>query len=142
MSFGLGIDWANLCAQRTCNHPNFGWRSGGNGNPPGFQPRTEQNQGQSSGGDNDTKEIKDILATQTQLLTQLNSKDQETQNRLREHDTILKNQQSAFLDLQRVVGDMAKKMEERPMGSFSGGTEMNPKAILKAVTTRSGKGEK
>jgi len=132
--------YGNTYNQNWKNHPNFGWRSGGNGNPPGFQPRTEMNQDQSSGGGNDTKEIKDILATQTQLLTQLISKDQETQNRLREHDTILKSQQSAFLDLQRVVGDMAKRMEERPMGSFSGGTEMNPKATLKAVTTRSGKG--
>ncbi|KAD4178635.1 hypothetical protein E3N88_27226 [Mikania micrantha] len=63
-----------------------------------------------------------------------------SQVKLQEHDTLLRNQQSAFLDLQRSVGDIAKRLDERQGGSFSGNTEANPKGHVKAVTTRSGRG--
>ncbi|KAI3816628.1 hypothetical protein L1987_16331 [Smallanthus sonchifolius] len=66
-------------------------------------------------------------------------KDQVTQKTLSEHDILLKNQQSAFLDLQRSVGDMARKLEERLPGQFPGGTQLNPNAHAKAITTRSGR---
>ncbi|KAD5803341.1 hypothetical protein E3N88_14701 [Mikania micrantha] len=74
------------------------------------------------------------------MLQQLIAKDQHTQVKLQEHDTLLRNQQSAFLDLQRSVGDIAKMLDERQGGSFSGNTEANPKGHVKAVTTRSGRG--
>jgi len=75
-----------------------------------------------------------------ELLTQLVAKDASTQKTLAEHDILLKNQQSAFLDLQRSVGDIARRLDERPQGQFSGKTQPNPNAQLKAVTTRSGRG--
>ncbi|KAI3695682.1 hypothetical protein L1987_78681 [Smallanthus sonchifolius] len=39
--------------------------------------------------------------------------DQETQGKLKEHDTLLRSQQSAFLDLQRTVGDIARQLTDR-----------------------------
>ena len=73
-------------------------------------------------------------------MTQLVAKDAATQKTLAEHDLLLKNQQSSFLDLQRSVGDIARRLDERAPGQFSGSTQTNPNAQLKAVTTRSGKG--
>ncbi|KAK1421773.1 hypothetical protein QVD17_24388 [Tagetes erecta] len=131
------------------NHPNFSWRSGGN--PPGFQQRQPQasgdvDSGSGSGNNNSSgselKDIKDLLTTQTQLISQIVNRDQETQQRLKEHDILLRNQQSAFLDLQRSVGEMSKQLSQqsRQSGLFSGSTQTNPNASVKAVTTRSGKG--
>ncbi|KAK1419540.1 hypothetical protein QVD17_28715 [Tagetes erecta] len=131
------------------NHPNFSWRSGGN--PPGFQQRQPQasgdvGSGSGSGNSNSSgselKDIKDLLTTQTQLISQIVNRDQETQQRLKEHDILLRNQQSAFLDLQRSMGEMSKQLSQqsRQSGSFSGSTQTNPNASVKAVTTRSGKG--
>jgi hypothetical protein len=60
-------------------------------------------------------------------LNKIMSKDEHTQQKLAEHDALLKNQQSAFLDLQRVVGDISKILGKRPEGQFSGSTEPNPK---------------
>ena len=48
-----------------------------------------------------------------ELLTQLVAKDANTQKTLAEHDILLKNQQYAFLDLQRSVGDISKRLDER-----------------------------
>ncbi|KAD7479839.1 hypothetical protein E3N88_02975 [Mikania micrantha] len=75
-----------------------------------------------------------------ELLTQLVANDATTQKILHEHDVLLKNQQSAFLDLQRTVGDIAKRLDERPQGQFPGQPQTNPNAHVKAVTTRSGRG--
>ncbi|KAI3774711.1 hypothetical protein L1987_49271 [Smallanthus sonchifolius] len=98
------------------NYLNSNWRSGGN--PPGFQNRQnqyggEREAGQNSGSSAGEKRIVEMLANQTQLLAQLVKTDQETQYKLKEHDTLLRSQSS---------------------------TETNPKATLKAVTTHSGKG--
>ncbi|KAI3814002.1 hypothetical protein L1987_18741 [Smallanthus sonchifolius] len=110
-------------------------------------PVTQQEQyggdrdgGQNSGSSAGEKRIEDMLATQTQLLSQLVRTYQETQNKLKEHDTLLRSQQSVFLDLQRTVGDIARQLTDIYGGSFSGSTETIPKATLKAVTTHSGKG--
>ena len=84
------------------NHPNFSWKNGGEQSR--FQPKQDHSSGEvggSSNGSEGNKEIRDMLATQTQLLQQLVVKDKETQGKLLEHDTLLRNQQSAFLDLQR-----------------------------------------
>ncbi|KAD4888324.1 hypothetical protein E3N88_20397 [Mikania micrantha] len=40
----------------------------------------------------------------------------------------------------RTVGDIAKRLDERPQGQFPGPTQTNPNAHVKAVTTRSGGG--
>ncbi|XP_021985639.1 uncharacterized protein LOC110881795 [Helianthus annuus] len=73
------------------------------------------------------------------MMSQLILKDQTTQKKLSEHDLMLKNHQAAFQDLQRVVGDMSRKLEERLPGQFAGNTQPNPNAHVKAITTRSGK---
>ncbi|XP_076939946.1 uncharacterized protein LOC143608938 [Bidens hawaiensis] len=67
------------------------------------------------------------------------TRDQATQKTLAEHDLLFKNQQSAMLDMQRTIGDIARKLNERPPGQFSGSTQQNPAAQIKAITTRSGK---
>ncbi|KAI3695366.1 hypothetical protein L1987_78362 [Smallanthus sonchifolius] len=77
----------------------------------------DRNGGHNSGSSSGENEIKEMLATQTQLLAQLVKTDQETQ-----------------------VGDIACQLTEKSGGSFSSSTETNPKAYLKAVTTHSCKG--
>ncbi|KAI3807792.1 hypothetical protein L1987_23726 [Smallanthus sonchifolius] len=56
-----------------------------------------ENSGSSAG----EKRIQEMLANQTQLLAKLVKTDQETQYKQNEDDTLLRSQQSAFLDLQR-----------------------------------------
>ncbi|KAD3066469.1 hypothetical protein E3N88_34349 [Mikania micrantha] len=89
--------------------------------------------------DGEILKIPNLLDLQ-ELLTQLVAKDATTQKILHEHDVLYKNQQSAFLDLQRTVGDIAKRLDERPQGHFPGQPQTNPNAHVKAVTTRSGRG--
>ncbi|XP_021985385.1 uncharacterized protein LOC110881432 [Helianthus annuus] len=50
----------------------------------------------------------------------------------------LKNNHSNFLDLQRKVGDIARQLQERPPGQFTGNTKPNLSGHLKAISTRSG----
>ncbi|KAD5802838.1 hypothetical protein E3N88_14198 [Mikania micrantha] len=116
------------------------------GNPPGFHSGYPQNQGHSGSqapsgsGSGSTSGGGSSMCRIEELLTQLVAKDATTQKILHEHDVLLKNQQSAFLDLQRTVGDIAKRLDERPQGQFSGQPQTNPNAHVKAVTTRSGIG--
>ncbi|KAD6454135.1 hypothetical protein E3N88_08841 [Mikania micrantha] len=122
------------------NSQNQTYRS--SGNPPGFHHSYSQNQGQGqpSGSSGSTSGSGSGLGRIEELLTQLVAKDATTQKILHEHDVLLKNQQSAFLDLQRTVGDIAKRLDERPQGQFPGQPQTNPNAHVKAVTTRSGGG--
>ncbi|XP_076885257.1 uncharacterized protein LOC143534716 [Bidens hawaiensis] len=126
------------------NNSNYGWRSGGNAQ--GF--RQEQvsdpeaagssSAGKSSGMDPDLKEL---LTKKSTMHSHLIDRDNNTQQRLAEHDTLLKNQQSLFLEMSRKVDEMMKQMlPNKQVGAFQGSTELNPKAQLKAVTTRSGSG--
>ncbi|KAD3337155.1 hypothetical protein E3N88_32675 [Mikania micrantha] len=131
---------------------NSSWRNPRNqtfrssGNPPGFHSNFPQNQGQggqsSSNNSGGTLEGGggSNLGRIEELLTQLVAKDANTQKILHEHDILFKNQQSAFLDFQRTVGDIAKHLDEMPKGQFPGGTQPNPNAHVNAVTTRSGRG--
>ncbi|KAD4888365.1 hypothetical protein E3N88_20438 [Mikania micrantha] len=108
----------------------------------GGQGRYPQNQGQGqpSGSSGSTSGASGGLGRIEELLTQLVAKDATTQKILHEHDVFLKNQQSAFLNLQRTVGDIAKRLDERLQGQFPGQPQTNPNAHVKAVTTRSGGG--
>ncbi|KAI3807729.1 hypothetical protein L1987_23663 [Smallanthus sonchifolius] len=123
------------------NHQNPSFRS--SGNPPGFHSNFPQNQGQggqSSGSNSGSTSVGgggSNLGRIEELLTQLVAKDASTQKILHEHDILLKNQQSTFLDLQRTVGDIAKRLDKRPEGQFLSGTQPNPNAHVNAVTTRS-----
>ncbi|KAI3806718.1 hypothetical protein L1987_22632 [Smallanthus sonchifolius] len=93
------------------NYNSFGsgWRSGNN--PPGFNGRQQQ---------------------LTQLLAQLVQNDRDARQRLDSHDTLLKNQQSAFQDLQRTVGDIAQSLKGRQGGQYLGSN-----ASVMAVSIRS-----
>ncbi|KAI3717262.1 hypothetical protein L1987_68766 [Smallanthus sonchifolius] len=71
---------------------------------------------QVSGGGHDTRDclvnnqeqkIEEMFEIQTQMLAHLVQRDRDARQRLDEHDTLLKNQQSAFQDLQRTVEDIA-----------------------------------
>ncbi|XP_076886632.1 uncharacterized protein LOC143536550 [Bidens hawaiensis] len=44
-----------------------------------------------------------------------------------------------MLDMQRTIGDIARQLNERPQGQFSGSTQQNPAAQIKAITTCSGR---
>ncbi|XP_076910052.1 uncharacterized protein LOC143567541 [Bidens hawaiensis] len=72
-------------------------------------------------------------------MQQIITRDQVTQKTLAEHDLLLKNQQSAMLDMQRTIGDIARHLDERPPGQFSGSTQQNPAAQINAISTRSGR---
>ncbi|XP_022007629.1 uncharacterized protein LOC110906870 [Helianthus annuus] len=131
----LTLEHVEFIANRGPTNPfnnsnyNSNWRSGGNnsgfhssGNPPGFPSGQYQSRGAglytSSGSGN-------FVKTQEQL-----NKSQDLQ---------LKNQQSTLLDLQRIVGGIAKQLQEHPPGQFLGNTFMNPaNHSAKAITTRSG----
>ncbi|KAD5803433.1 hypothetical protein E3N88_14793 [Mikania micrantha] len=112
------------------------------GNPPGFHSGHNQGHNSAPSGSNQgsTSGAGGGLGRIEELLTQLVAKDATTQKILHEHDVLLKNQQSAFLDLQRTVGDIAKRLDERPQGQFPGQPQTNPNAHVKAVITRSGGG--
>ncbi|XP_021985888.1 uncharacterized protein LOC110882106 [Helianthus annuus] len=158
-NFGSG--WRN-------NNNNFNnnntFRSNG---PPGFQIAQNPNKGQNSlfgggsggqfnkgfngqvkdGGSNtqvqtgqgSSYDLGGSLERMESMMSQLIVRDQTTQKTLSEHDLLLKNHQASFQDLQRVVGDMSRKLEERLPGQFAGNTKPNPNAHAKAITTRSGK---
>ncbi|XP_076939610.1 uncharacterized protein LOC143608459 [Bidens hawaiensis] len=128
------------------NNSNYGWKSGGNAQ--GFQQRQEQvsdpeaagssSAGKSNGMDPDLKEL---LTKQSTMLSHLIDRDTNTQQSLAEHDTLLKNQQSSFLEMSRKVDEMMKQMlPNKKVRAFQGSTELNLKAQLKAVTTRRGRG--
>ncbi|XP_076952082.1 uncharacterized protein LOC143625695 [Bidens hawaiensis] len=74
-----------------------------------------------------------------EMMQQILNRDQVTQKTLTDHDFLLKNQQSAMLDMQRTIGDIDRQLNERPPGQFSGSTQQNPAAPIKAITTRSGR---
>ncbi|XP_076903421.1 uncharacterized protein LOC143558472 [Bidens hawaiensis] len=130
------------------NSSNYGWRSGGNAQ--GFQPRQEQSQvrdtevaGSSSAGKRSgmDPDLKEFLSKQSTMLSHLIDRDNNTHNRLAEHDTLLKNQQSSILEMSRKMDEMMKHMlPNKQVGAFQGSTELNPKAQLNAVTTCSGRG--
>ncbi|KAD6796323.1 hypothetical protein E3N88_07219 [Mikania micrantha] len=126
---------------------NSSWRNPQNqtfhssSNPPGFHNSYPQNQGQGqpSGSSGSSSSENGGLGRIEELLTQLVAKDATTQKILHEHDVLLKNQKSAFLDFQRTVGDIAKRLDERPQGQFPSQPQTNPNAHVKAVTTCSGR---
>ncbi|KAI3827929.1 hypothetical protein L1987_02018 [Smallanthus sonchifolius] len=97
------------------------WRSGNN--PPRFNSRQNQygggETGASSGSSVNTRKIEKMLENQTQLLAHLVQQDKDTRQSLDSHDTLLKNQQSTFQDLQRTVGDIAKSLKDRQEGPSS-----------------------
>ncbi|XP_076949646.1 uncharacterized protein LOC143622353 [Bidens hawaiensis] len=74
-----------------------------------------------------------------EMMQQILNRDQVTQKTLTDHDLLLKNQQSAMLDMQRTIGDIARQLNERPPGQFSGSTQQNPAVQITAITTRSGR---
>ncbi|KAI3754900.1 hypothetical protein L1987_54692 [Smallanthus sonchifolius] len=111
-------------------------RSGNN--PPGFNGRQQYQQngrgeiGPTTGSSVDTTLIKEMLETQTQLLAHLVQQDRDARQRLDSHDTLLKNQQSAFHDMQRMVEDMAKSLKDR-----QGGPSSTSNTSLMAMSVRS-----
>ncbi|XP_035845859.1 uncharacterized protein LOC118492156 [Helianthus annuus] len=63
------------------------------------------------------------------MMSQLVVRDQTTQKTLSEHDLMLKNHQASFQDLQRVVGDMSRKLEERLPGQFAGNPRVEERVV-------------
>ncbi|XP_035841285.1 uncharacterized protein LOC118488180 [Helianthus annuus] len=118
----------------------FGWGSNGHFNK-GFNRQVKDggsnNQGQT--GQGPSFDLGGSIERMEAMMSQLVVRDQTTQKTLSEHDLMLKNHQASFQDLQRVVGDMSRKLEERLPGQFAGNTQPNPNAHAKAITTRSGK---
>ncbi|KAI3798295.1 hypothetical protein L1987_33566 [Smallanthus sonchifolius] len=118
------------------NYNSFGsgWRS--SNNPSGFNARQYQyggaEGGASSGSSVNIKKIEEMIENQTQLLAQLVQNDRDARQRLDSHDTLLKNQQSTFQDLQRTVGGIAQSLEDR-----QGGPSSSSNASVMAVSVRS-----
>ncbi|XP_076938640.1 uncharacterized protein LOC143606911 [Bidens hawaiensis] len=115
------------------------------GGPLGFQAPYNRNQGQyNSGSSNEQssgngKDSSGSMGRLEEMMQQILNRDQVTQKTLADHDLLLKNQQSAMLDMQRTIGDISQQLNERPWGQFSGSTQQNPTAQIKAITTRSGR---
>ncbi|XP_076930950.1 uncharacterized protein LOC143595944 [Bidens hawaiensis] len=125
------------------NNKNSNWR---NGNQSGFQQRQslfhDSVEGPSSGEKKPT--LEEMMAQQTQMLSQLMTREdshhKETQEKFREHETFMKNQEASIQNLNRQMGEIASRLNERPPGTLSSNTEQNPKGFAKAVITRSGAG--
>ncbi|XP_076942925.1 uncharacterized protein LOC143612962 [Bidens hawaiensis] len=81
----------------------------------------------------------DLCKKLDEMMQQIITIDQVTQKTLAEHDLLLKNQQSSVLDMQRTIGDIARRLDERPPCQFSGSTQQNPAAKINAISTRSGR---
>ncbi|KAI3776303.1 hypothetical protein L1987_46079 [Smallanthus sonchifolius] len=92
--------------------------------------------GQSSGSSARDTKIEEMLENQTQMLAELIVREKETQHRFDGHDTLLRNQQSAFLDLQHTVGHIVENLKDK-QGSSSSGTN----AAVMVVTTSSREGQ-
>ncbi|XP_057432471.1 uncharacterized protein LOC130725241 [Lotus japonicus] len=114
------------------NHPNFPWREHNNSNQGGnnqrqysnqrFQsqnsgPQQTQDQGSGSG----KKSLEELM-----------------ENFINKADTSFKNHEAAIKNLETQVGQMAKKMSERPPSMFPSDTVINPKENCSVITLRSG----
>ncbi|XP_076892433.1 uncharacterized protein LOC143544164 [Bidens hawaiensis] len=139
-------NWNNYkCQNQNQNQgqSNSNWRPAGG--PLGFQAPYNRNQGQyNSGSSNEQssgngKDSSGSMGRLEEMMQQILNRDQVTQKTLADHDLLLKNQQSAMLDMQRTIGDISQQLNERPWGQFSGSTQQNPTAQIKAITTRSGR---
>ncbi|KAJ0588665.1 hypothetical protein HanIR_Chr04g0177301 [Helianthus annuus] len=101
----------------------FGGGSGGQFNK-GFNGQVKDggsnNQGQT--GQGSSYDLGVSLERMESMMSQLIVRDQTTQKTLSEHDLMLKNHQASFQDLQRVIGDMSRKLEERLPCQFAGHT--------------------
>ena len=75
------------------------------------------------------------MAQQMKLLQQIIENDQLADQRLDEHDILLRNQQDGFLDLQRTIGELARRFDDRPSGTFKEDMETNPRGHVMAITT-------
>ncbi|KAI3703847.1 hypothetical protein L1987_74043 [Smallanthus sonchifolius] len=62
------------------------------------------------------------------------------EERFHTHETELRNQKASIQTIENQVGQIAKLLSERPPGGLPSNTEPNPKAHVKAITTRSGRG--
>ncbi|KAI3824786.1 hypothetical protein L1987_06257 [Smallanthus sonchifolius] len=111
-----------------------GWRSGNN--PPWFNALHNQyggvKAGASSGSSVSIRKIEEMIENQTQMLAHSVQQDRDARERLDAYDTLFKYQQSAFQDLQHMVGDIAKSLRDRQGGPSSG-----PNASVMAVSIRS-----
>ncbi|XP_076951973.1 uncharacterized protein LOC143625553 [Bidens hawaiensis] len=119
---------------------NSNWRPAGG--PPGFQAPFKRNQGQyNNEGSNgqSSNNGPDLSKKLDEMMHQIVTRDQVTQKTLADHDLLIKNQKSALLYMQRSIGDIVRRLDERPPGQFSGSNQHNPAAQLKAITTHNGK---
>ncbi|XP_076891319.1 uncharacterized protein LOC143542665 [Bidens hawaiensis] len=131
------------------NSYNSGWRSNQNsnwrnGNQSSFQQHQSLFQDSSEGPSSGEKKptLEEMMAHQTQMLSQLmtreDSRHKETQEKFREHETFMKNQGASIQNLERQMGDIASRLNERPPGTLPSNTEQNPKGFAKAEVTTVG----
>ncbi|KAI3776103.1 hypothetical protein L1987_45866 [Smallanthus sonchifolius] len=86
-------------------------------------------------GDLDTTHLGLMVARiskEEEKLDKVREADRDARQRPDAHDTLLKNQQSAFQDLQCTVGDIAKSLKDR-----QGGLSLSPNASVMVVSIRS-----
>ncbi|KAI3725393.1 hypothetical protein L1987_65181 [Smallanthus sonchifolius] len=62
------------------------------------------------------------------------------EERFHTHETELRNQKASIQTIENQVRQIAKLLSERPPGGLPSNTEPNPKAHVKAITLRSGRG--
>lgn len=65
--------------------------------------------------------------------------DQVTQKTLTDQDFLLRNHYFAILDIQRSLGEIARRLEERITNHFSVKAQTNSVAQLNVIYTRSGR---
>ncbi|KAI3818001.1 hypothetical protein L1987_11803 [Smallanthus sonchifolius] len=106
-----------------------------------------QGQGSSSGPPPTPEGKSNLEDMVARLLANSESQNQlaEKQNRYMEecfhtHETELRNQKASIQTIENQVGQIAELLSDRPPGGLPSNTEPNPKAHVKAITLRSGRG--
>ncbi|XP_076936154.1 uncharacterized protein LOC143603144 [Bidens hawaiensis] len=74
---------------------------------------------QSSQGGNNGQDLSSGIGRLEEMMKLILVRDQDTHKKIADHDLLLRNHQSALLDIQRTVGDIARRLDERPQEELS-----------------------
>ncbi|XP_050207484.1 uncharacterized protein LOC126656903 [Mercurialis annua] len=115
------------------NHPNFSWRDGNNTKPQG-PPGFQQNRAAPPPPQQEKKpSLEDMMA---QFMANQDGHNKKMEQRMCQIENA---HQSSIHNVERQLGQLAKKIAKREQGKFPSNTETNPKEGAMTISSRSGK---
>ncbi|XP_050220067.1 uncharacterized protein LOC126670394 [Mercurialis annua] len=124
---------ATSCNYANENHPNFSWRDGNNAKPQG-PPGFQQNRSAPPPPQQEKKpSLEDMMA---QFMANQDGHNKKMEQRMSQIENV---HQSSIHNVERQLGQLAKKIAEREQGKFPSNTETNPKEGDMTISLRSGK---